>query len=64
MQTFRVTAKRDIGGKIAKGLSVQVVETGGCSFPQLPNVMAAFKQQFGIEVKTVVSMSYFDVEKI
>ncbi len=61
---FRVTAKQNIAGKIAKGMSVQVTESSTNS-PQLKTVMAAFKQQLGIEITGVsVSMSYFTVEKL
>jgi len=61
---FKVTAKQNIGGKIAKGMSVQVVEKATSS-PQIKTILEAFKNQFGIEIKGIsVSTSYFTVEKL
>ncbi len=61
---FKVTAKQNIAGKIAKGMSVQVTESATNS-PQIKTVMTAFKQQLGIEITGVsVSMGYFTVEKL
>ena len=62
---FRVTAKQNIGGSkgIAKGMSVQVREEGGN--PGVNDVLAAFKQQLGIEIKGItVTMDYFTVQKL
>lgn len=50
MYAFKVTAKQNIAGKIAKGMSVQVVEQNSSS-PQLKTIMEAFKKQLGIEIK-------------
>lgn len=64
--SFKVTAKQNIGGSkgIAKGLSVQCVETG-ISSPQIGTILEAFKRQHGIEIKGItVSKSYFIVEKL
>lgn len=64
MYAFKVTAKQNIGGKIAKGMSVQCVEQNTNS-PQIKTIMEAFKNQLGIEVKGVeVSKSYFNVERL
>lgn len=64
MYAFKVTAKQNIAGKIAKGMSVQVVEKSTNS-PQLKTILEAFKNQLGIEIKGVsVSVSYFTVEKL
>lgn len=64
MYAFKVTAKQNIGGKIAKGMSVQVVEKSSSS-PSTKSILEAFKNQLGIEVKGVeVSISYFTVEKL
>lgn len=61
---FKVTAKQNIGGKIAKGMSVQCVEQSTNS-PQIKTILEAFKTQLGIEVKGIsVSTSYFNVEKL
>ena len=61
---FKVTAKQNIAGKIAKGMSVQCVEQNTNS-PQLKTILEAFKTQFGIEIKGVsVSTSYFTVERL
>lgn len=63
---FRVTAKQNIGGNkgIAKGMSVQCVETGTNS-PQIKTILDAFKRQHGIEIKGIsVSTNYFTVEKL
>ena len=63
---FKVTAKQNIGGSkgIAKGLSVQCVETGTNS-PQIKTILDAFKRQYGIEIKGItVATSYFNVEKL
>ena len=63
---FKVTAKQNIGGSkgIAKGMSVQCVETGTNS-PQIKTILEAFKRQHGIEIKGIsVSTSYFSVEKL
>ena len=61
---FKVTAKQNIAGKIAKGMSVQCVEQNTNS-PQLKTILEAFKTQLGIEIKGVsVSTSYFTVEKL
>ncbi len=61
---FKVTAKQKIGGKIAKGMSVQCVEQSTNS-PQIKTILEAFKTQLGIEVKGIsVSTSYFTVEKL
>lgn len=60
----KVTAKQSIGGKIAKGMSVQVVEKITNS-PQIKTIMETFKTQLGIEIKGVsVSTSYFTIEKL
>lgn len=64
--SFKVTAKQNIGGSkgIAKGLSVQCVETGTSS-PQIKTILEAFKRQHGIEIKGIsVSTSYFTIEKL
>lgn len=61
---FKVTAKQNIGGKIAKGMSVQCVEKS-ISSPQIKTILEAFKNQHGIEIKGVsVSVGYFTVEKL
>lgn len=63
---FKVTAKQNIGGSkgIAKGMSVQCVETGTSS-PQIKTILEAFKRQHGIEIKGIsVSVNYFSVEKL
>ena len=61
---FKVTAKQGIGGKIAKGMRVQVVEQS-TNQPQIKTIMEAFKNQLGIEIKGVsVSTGYFTVEKL
>lgn len=61
---FKVTAKQNIGGKIAKGMSVQCVEQSTNS-PQIKTILEAFKTQLGIEVKGIsVSTSHFTVEKL
>ena len=61
---FKVTAKQNIGGKIAKGMSVQCVEQSTNS-PQIKTILEAFKTQLGIEVKGIsISTSYFTVEKL
>lgn len=48
---FKVTAKRNIGGAkgIAQGLTVQVVEPS-VSKPMVKTILAAYKQQLGIEL--------------
>lgn len=64
--SFKVTAKQNIGGSkgIAKGLSVQCVETVTSS-PQIKTILEAFKRQHGIEIKGIsVSTSYFTIEKL
>lgn len=64
MYAFKVTAKQNIAGKIAKGMSVQVVEQS-CSSPQIKTILEGFKNQLGIEIKGVsVSTSYFTVERL
>lgn len=61
---FKVTAKQNIGGKIAKGMSVQVVEKASSS-PQIKNILDAFKTQLGIEIKGIsIGVSYFTIEKL
>ncbi len=61
---FRVTAKQNIGGKIAKGMSVQIVEKGSSS-PQIKTILEAFNTQLKIEIKGVsVSTSAFIIEKL
>lgn len=61
---FKVTAKQNIGGKIAKGMSVQCVEKS-VSSPQIKTILEAFKNQYGIEIKGIsVSVGYFTVEKL
>ena len=61
---FKVTAKQNFAGKIAKGMSVQCVEQNTNS-PQLKTILEAFKTQLGIEIKGVsVSTSYFTVERL
>ncbi len=64
--SFKVTAKQNIGGRngIAKGLSVQCVETG-CNSPQIRTILEAYKRQHGIEIKGIsVSTGYFAIEKL
>lgn len=64
MYAFKVTAKQNIGGKIAKGMSVQCVEQNTNS-PQIKTIMEAFKNQLGIEIKGIeISKSYFNVERL
>lgn len=64
MYAFKVTAKQNIGEKIAKGMSVQCVEQNTNS-PQIKTIMEAFKNQLGIEIKGIeVSKSYFNVERL
>ena len=61
---FKVTAKQNIAGKIAKGMSVQCVEQN-TNYPQLKTILEAFNTQLGIEIKGVsVSTSYFTVERL
>lgn len=61
---FKVTAKQSIGGKIAKGMSVQCVEKNTNS-PQIKTILDAFKQQYGIEIKGVtVTKGAFIVEPL
>lgn len=61
---FKVTAKQNIGGKIAKGMSVQCVEKS-ISSPQIKTILEAFKNQHGIEINGIsVSVGYFTVEKL
>ena len=61
---FKVTAKQNIGGKIAKGMSVQCVEES-ISSPQIKTILDAFKNQFGLEIKGIsVSTNYFTIEKL
>lgn len=62
---FKVTAKQNIGGSkgIAKGMTVQVRKEGGS--PSVNDVLAAFKQQLGIEIKGItVTLGYFTVQKL
>ena len=62
---FKVTAKQNIGDSkgIAKGMSVQIRKEG--SNPDVNDVLAAFKQQLGIEIKGItVTMGYFTVQKL
>jgi len=62
--TFKVTANRAIAGKIGKGSSVQVTKTTS-NTPMLSEVMEAYKNQLGIEVKGYsISISYFTIEKM
>lgn len=64
--TFKVTAKKDIcanGLRIGKGMVVQICKEGGA--PGINDILAAFKQQLGIEIKGVsVTTSYFNIEKL
>lgn len=61
---FKVTAKQNIGGKIAKGMSVQVVEQS-TNYPQIKTILEAFKKQLGIEITgSSVTIGYFTVEKL
>ena len=62
---YKVTAKQNIGGSkgIAKGMSVQVSKEG-CS-PGVNDILAAYKQQLGIEIKGIsVTTGYFNIEKL
>ena len=52
---FKVTAKQNIAGKIAKGMSVQCVEQN-TNYPQLKTILEAFKTQLGIEIKGGISI--------
>jgi hypothetical protein len=62
--TFKVTANREIAGKIGKGSVVQVTKSTS-NTPMLSEVMEAYKRQLGIEVKNVsIVLSYFTIEKI
>lgn len=64
MYAFKVTAKQNIAGKIAKGMSVQVVEQSSSS-PQLKTIMEAFKKQLSIEIKGLsISTGYFIIERL
>lgn len=62
--SFKVTAKQDIGGKIGKGMTVQVFEKSATT-PQLKSILEAFKNQHGIEFKNIsIATSYFTFEKL
>ena len=64
MYTFQITSKRQVAGKISKGLSVTVTNRGGAT-PSPKEILAAYEQQHGIVVKGVeVSVSYFDIVKL
>jgi len=65
MPAFKVTAKQDCGGgKIKKGLSVQVVQPTA-NTPDAPHIAEAFEKQLGIKVSpSSVYTSYFIIEKL
>lgn len=50
MYAFKVTAKQNIAGKIAKGMSVQVVEQN-INSPQLKTTLEAFKNNLELKLK-------------
>ena len=65
---FRCTTKQSIGGgKVPKGVTIQVV-TQYDRPPQTNELRNAIKQQLGIElgieVKESFSASYFNIEKV
>lgn len=61
---FRCTAKQSVcGGKVPKGVTVQVVMHTDMK-PQTADIRAAIKQQLGIETKESFGPSYFNIEKI
>jgi hypothetical protein len=62
---FKVTTKQPIaGGKIPKGITVQVIEQSSSS-PQIKTIIEAYNKQLGTSMTTSsVSLSYFTVEKV
>lgn len=62
--SFKVTAKQNIGGKIGKGMTVQVFEKAS-SAPTLKSIIEAFQTQLGIDLKNIsISSGYFTYEKL
>lgn len=62
---FKVTANRNIGGSkgIAKGMTVQISKEG--SAPNINDILAAYKNQLGIEIKGIsVSTGAFTIQKL
>ena len=62
--SFKVAAKQNIGGKIGKGMTVQVFEKSTTA-PSLKSIIEAFQTQLGIDLKNIsVSTGYFTYEKL
>ncbi len=68
---FKLIAKRDIrpyscgGVVLAKGMSIEHVETGGCTTPQSSNVQKTLAQRFGGDFRNINTVSlYFQVVKL
>ena len=60
---FKCTAKQNVGSKVPKGTTIQVVMPHDTK-PQMNDLRAAIKQQLGIDVKEYFSSSFFNIEKI
>ena len=65
MPTFKVTAKRNIGAKIPKGCTVQVITPNGVNSLDPWRIKEALEQQLGIStVGFGIHTMDFDVVKL
>lgn len=67
MPTFKVTAKRDIGGSkgISKGTTFQVTTPSGINSLDANKIKAAIAQQLGIDMQSSYCVvNNFDVVKM
>ena len=62
MATYKITAERDIAGKIAKGLTVQIAKS--LNKPNLNEIMKAYEKQHDLTVSCSVVITYFKIEEV
>ncbi len=62
MATYKVTAERDIAGKITKGLTVQIAKS--LNKPNLSEIMKAYENQHSLTVSSSVVITYFKIEEV
>lgn len=59
---WKVVALR-MTGKVAPGMSVEIVKTGTSSKPTIQEIGEAFGRKYGIVLLNGCSLSYFDIRQ-
>ncbi|MBS6651455.1 peptidase [Alistipes putredinis] len=51
-------------GKLAPGMSVEIVKTGTSAKPTIKEIGEAFRRKYGIVLPNGCSLSYFDIQEM